>query len=75
MGFAVVREVMEAFEGAGAASRSHGLFRYTDKSRNQTCVSCVSGFAGDSLPTEPLGKQSVYMNKFGKTVLNIFLTV
>ena len=72
MGFAVVREVMEAFEGAGAASRSHSLFRYTDKSRNQTCVSCVSGFAGDSLPTEPLGKQSVYMNKFGKTVLNIF---
>ena len=58
--------------GAGAASSSHGLFRYTDKSRNKTCVSCVSGFAGDSLPTEPLGKQSVYMNKFGKTVLNIF---
>ena len=57
--------------GADAAS-SHGLFRYTDKSRNQTCVSCVSGFAGDSLPTEPLGKQSVYMNKFGKNVLNFF---
>ena len=38
-------------------------------------VSPVSGFAGDSLPTEPLGKQSVYMNKFGKTMLNIFLTV
>lgn len=73
-GFAVVMEVMESFEGAGAASRSHGLFRYPDKSRNQTCVSRVSGFAGDSLPTEPLGKQSVYINKFGKTVLNIFLT-
>lgn len=73
-GFAVVMEVMESFEGAGAASRSHGLFRYADKSRNQTCVSRVSGFAGDSLPTEPLGKQSVYINKFGKTVLNIFLT-
>ena len=38
-------------------------------------VSPVSGLADDSLPTEPLGKQSVYMNKFGKTMLNSFLTV
>ena len=26
----------------------------------------------DSLPAEPLGKPSVYMNKFGKNVLNFF---
>ena len=29
----------------------------------------------DSLPAEPLGKPSVYLNKFGETVLIIFLTV
>ena len=47
----------------------------TQRSPGSKPVSPVSGFAGDSLPTEPLGKQSVYMNKFGKTMLNIFLTV
>ena len=58
--------------GAGAGAMAYS---FTDKPRNRTRVSCISCFAGGFFTCWTTGEANVYMNKFGETVLTIFLTV
>ena len=61
MGFAVVREVMESFEGGGCSQQEQGQEPWPIHSQISPGIEPVSpaspALLEDSLPAEPLGKQ------------------